>query len=181
MTPPWTLTTVAADALEDAAPDLAALLLACVRDGASIGFIEPFDLNQALAFWRGPVAAGLRAGTRDLLVVREGVAGGGTIIGTVQLNRDMPANQRHRADVAKLLVHPQARRRGIARQLMLAVEERARSLGLDLLILDTRAGDAGEPLYRALGYQVTGVVPGYARAPGIDAREACIFFHKPLI
>jgi GNAT superfamily N-acetyltransferase len=42
------------------------------------------------------------------------------IVGTVQLDPEMPPNQQHRAAVAKLLVHPAARRRGIGRALMIA-------------------------------------------------------------
>jgi hypothetical protein len=36
-----------ADAAEAALPDLAALLHACVLDGASIGFVLPFTLSEA--------------------------------------------------------------------------------------------------------------------------------------
>ena len=42
----------------------------------------------------------------------------GVLVGTVQLIIDQPENQPHRADVAKLLVHPSARRGGVARTLM---------------------------------------------------------------
>ena len=87
---------------------------------------------------RRPVRA--RGGPRVL--AREGIARrarrhapgargafGSRIVGTVQLDLAVPPNQRHRAEVVKILVHPTARRRGIARALMVALEPVARSEG----------------------------------------------------
>jgi GNAT superfamily N-acetyltransferase len=82
-------------------------------------------------------------------------------VGSAQLGHDTPANQPHRADVNKLMVYPDFRRRGIARALMVEIEKIARSLGRTLLTLDTRTGDSAEPLYASMGYAVSGVIPGY--------------------
>jgi GNAT superfamily N-acetyltransferase len=71
---------------------------------------------------------------------------GDRIVGTVQLDLDMPPNQQHRASVAKLLVHPAARRLGIGRALMFALEKMARSEGRTLLTLDTVSGGNAETL-----------------------------------
>src|SRR5262245_5584124 len=137
--------------------ELRALLVACVHDGASIGFVLPFGEQEAGAFWTRKVLPGVRDGTRVLLAAEEN----GTIVGTVQLGHDTPANQPHRADVNKLMVHPDFRRRGIARALMVEIERIARRLGRSLLTLDTRTGDSGEPLYASMGYAVSGIIPGY--------------------
>jgi len=153
-----------ADDLMSHARDLGALLHACVHDGASIGFVLPFTLEEGESFWRDMVFPAVREGTRVLLVARAG----GRIVGTVQLDHDTMPNQRHRAEVRKLLVHPDARRRGIARALMLDIEHQARHLGRSLLTLDTRTGDGAEYLYASLGYATAGVIPGYCR----DAVEA---------
>lgn len=159
---------------EAALPDLAALLHACVLDGASIGFVLPFGLPEAEAFWREGLPA-LRGGARRLLVARHE----GRILGSTQVGLAGPPNGRHRAEITKVLVHPVARRRGLGRALMLAAEELALAEGRSLLILDTRADDAGEALYRSLGYAVTGVVPDYACSPeGVP--EPCTFMHKRL-
>jgi ribosomal protein S18 acetylase RimI-like enzyme len=155
---------------------LAGLLHACVHAGASISFILPFPLDEARAFWRGKVAPGLFAGTRHLLVAR----GNGRVLGAVQLGFDLPPNQRHRAEVSKLLVHPDARRQGIARRLMVELERVARAEGRSLLTLDTREGDAAEPLYRALGYQTVGVIPRYARAPESERLDGTVIMFKEL-
>lgn len=157
--------------------ELAALLRACVEAGASVSFMLPFSQAEAAAFWDGVIAA-MRAGHRRLLVARE--APGGPLRGTVHLALAQIPNQPHRAEVNKLLVHPAARRQGLARALMRAVEPLARQAGRSLLVLDTRQGDAAEPLYRALGYTCFGVVPGYALPPGGGAAEAAAFYYKQL-
>jgi GNAT superfamily N-acetyltransferase len=89
-------------------------------------------------------------------------------------------NQPHRAEVKKLLVHPDARRRGIARALMLALEDVAAAEGRTLLTLDTRTGDSAEPLYLSLGYHAAGVIPRYARGPHSPELESTTFLYKEL-
>src|SRR5690606_24860878 len=140
------------------------LLHTCVHHGASVGFIVPFSAADGEAYWRRKVLAGLRDGGLLLLVATRD----GRIVGTVQLDIDTPANQPHRAEVRKLLVHPDARRQGIARALMVEVEARAIAMGRSLLTLDTRTGDAAEPLYTALGFETAGVYPGYCLDPFED-------------
>src|SRR5579883_2272969 len=146
---------------EDDLRSLAAVLHACVHAGASVSFVLPFSIEEAERYWREQVVPILELGQRCLLVARVN----GQICGTVQLLLNTPPNQPHRAEVAKLLVHPEARRQGLARRLMLALEELAATHQRMLLTLDTRTGDAAEPLYLSLGYQVAGIIPDYARAP----------------
>jgi ribosomal protein S18 acetylase RimI-like enzyme len=163
---------------EAAAQDQEALtdvLHACVHDGASVNFVLPFAPDDARAFWRR-VLGMLAAGTRRLLVARRD----GRTIGTVQLDMATPPNQPHRAEVTKLLVHPAARRQGIARALMLAIEEVARRERRSLLTLDTRTGDNAEPLYCDLGFTPIGVVPGYSIAPEGGRLDATTFMYKAL-
>lgn len=97
-----TITTFTADDLVRHVPELGALLRACVHDGASVGFVMPCGVDESESFWRGNVLSSLRAGGLVLLVARQGE----TIAGTVQLAYDTMPNQRHRAEVRKLLVHP---------------------------------------------------------------------------
>lgn len=157
-------------------PQLSALLHACVHDGASIGFILPFSPADSDHFWSGNVQPAVARGMRLLLAAELN----GEIVGAVQLDWDTPPNQAHRAEVRKLLVHPAFRRRGIARQLMLAVEARARELPRSLLTLDTRTDDHAEPLYVSLGYRVAGVVPGYALAPQGGRLDATTIMYRQL-
>jgi acetyltransferase len=57
------------------------------------------------------------------------------------------------------------RRRGIGRSLVQAALELTQRSGRTLLLLDVRAGDAAEALYRSLGFLKFGEVPRYARSP----------------
>ncbi|MBP7241129.1 GNAT family N-acetyltransferase [Amaricoccus sp.] len=165
-----------ADGLAARLPALADILHACVEDGASVGFLLPFTAAEAAAFWRETVLPPLAARKRRLLVAEAQ----GRLAGTVQLLHDTPPNQPHRAEVAKLLVHPDHRRRGLARALMAAVEAEARALGRTLLTLDTRTGDAAEPLYAALGFAAAGVLPGWCLDPRTRQPDATTFMYKPL-
>ncbi|WP_374384714.1 GNAT family N-acetyltransferase [Dongia sp.] len=162
------MTEVSADELMASLQAFGELLHACVLDGASVGFVLPFAPADAEAYWRRKVLPAAVSGGLVLLAARSG----DRIVGTVQLDHDMMPNQCHRADVKKLLVHPDFRRRGIARALMLEVEARARGLGRQILVLDTRTGDSAEPLYRSLGYETAGIIPDYCRdtlSPRLDA------------
>lgn len=155
---------------------LAAVLHACVHAGASVSFVLPFSHQDAKAFWSGQVLPEVAAGKRSLLIARSG----GKIAGTVQLDLATPPNQPHRAEVKKLLVHPEARRRGIARSLMVAVEVEARQARRTLLTLDTVTGGAAEPLYLSLGYLFVGIIPGYALNFDSSVLESTTVMYKHL-
>ena len=137
---------------------LGAVLHACVHAGASVSFVLPFSHDEAKAFWSDQVLPAVTAGSRCVLLARAA----GSIVGTVQLDLATPPNQPHRADVKKLLVHPDLRRRGIARALMQAVDAEAHRACRTLLTLDTVTGGPAESLYLSLGYLKVGVIPGYA-------------------
>lgn len=154
--------------------DLRELLTDAVDDGAAVTFLAPIPRHEAVRFWRGRVDA-VAAGTCILLAAFEGA----TLVGSVQVNIDTPPNQRHRADINKLVVLRSARRRGIARALMEAAHREARNEGRMLLTLDTRKSDAAEPLYRSLGYVEIGVVPRYSRN-SVGTLDDAIFFYKEL-
>jgi GNAT superfamily N-acetyltransferase len=139
---------------------LAELLIDCVDGGASVSFMAPLSAENALSFWR-EVAAGVRHGERALLVAEDS----GGIVGTVQLILKQPENQPHRADVAKMLVHRRARRRGLGAALMRAAEDLGRACGKSLLVLDTVTDGDADRLYARLGWQRCGVIPGYALWP----------------
>ncbi|MEK9970586.1 MAG: GNAT family N-acetyltransferase [Ferrovibrio sp.] len=154
---------------------LAAILHDSVLHGASVNFLQPFVMEQARACWQRQLPS-LHTGTALLFVARIDDA----IAGTVMLGFDTPPNQRHRADVKKLLVHSRARRRGFGRALMQATENEARQRGLTLLTLDTEHGSDAEPLYHALGYSLLGIMPAYAMAADGTSLRDCSFFYKLL-
>src|SRR5262249_35919768 len=73
---------------------------ACAHDGASVGFVLPFELDQARSFWRDKVGPSVAAAKRIVLIARLGES----IVGTAQLDLDTMPNQRHRGEVSKVLV-----------------------------------------------------------------------------
>jgi ribosomal protein S18 acetylase RimI-like enzyme len=162
--------------IDDEIDMLGDILHAVVHDGAGVSFVVPFSLDDGRSFWVEKVLPGVRAGTRRVLVARSG----GRILGTVQLDLATPPNQPHRAEVLKLLVHPSARRRGIARALMIALEDVARTAGRSLLTLDTWTGGAAESLYQSLGYVTVGVIPRYARGSLTPQLEPATIMYKEL-
>ncbi|MBK6871046.1 MAG: GNAT family N-acetyltransferase [Kineosporiaceae bacterium] len=121
-----------------------------------MGFLHPFSLGEASAFWRRQLPG------RTIWLAR-GANGG--LDGCVQLARTDYPNGRHRGEVVKLLVHRRARRRGLARALMTALEDAARTEGLTLLLLDTETDNPAETLYRSLGWHPYGVVPAHSARP----------------
>jgi GNAT superfamily N-acetyltransferase len=154
---------------------LADVLSDCVEGGASVSFMLPLPREKALAFWRG-VLDGVVRDERVLLVAQ---TADGRVVGTVQLITAQPDNQPHRADIAKMLVHRDVRRRGVAGLLMAAVDAAARDAGKSVLVLDTVTGGDAERLYQRAGWQSAGSVPKYALMPD-GAYCAITFFYKHL-
>ena len=171
-----TISMFTADDIVDHVCELGTLLYACVHDGASISFVLPFTADDSEAFWSNNVLPAVREGTRVLLVARQN----GRIVGSVQLDYDMPPNQPHRAEVRKLLVHPTFRRQGIAKALMAELERLASQLRRSLITLDTRTGDKAEPLYTSLGYTTVGVIPSFSRDPIKDQLDPTTIMYKML-
>jgi GNAT superfamily N-acetyltransferase len=168
-TPPYSVRRL--DALDDGQIEgLADVLLDCVEGGASVSFMHPLTRDRAVAFWRR-VAQGVAAGERAVLVAED--ADG--LCGTVQLLLDLPENQPHRADVAKMLVHRRARRRGVGAALMRAAEATARACGKTLLVLDAVTGGDAARLYERLGWVRVGDIPEYALYP--DGRPCGTTFY----
>jgi GNAT superfamily N-acetyltransferase len=154
---------------------LGELLHDCVHAGAAVSFILPFSRDESMAFWRERVLPAVKAGTCCVLIARRDEQ----IIGTVQLDLATPPNQPHRGEIKKLLVHPSARRGGIARALMLAIEEHARDAHRTLLTLDTASG-AAEQLYASLGYVRVGVIPRFSLHPESRELEGTTVMYKEL-
>lgn len=153
---------------------LTELLQDAVDAEASVGFLPPLTTDEALEYWH-VIGAALPAGQVLLLVAEEN----GAVLGTVQLHLATKPNGLHRAEIAKLLVHSRAQRRGIGRQLMQAVEALARQHGRSTLVLDTLQGAGSEQLYQALGYVAVGAIPQFARVPG-GALAATVVYYKLL-
>ncbi len=148
------------------------VLIDCVEGGASVSFMLPMTRAKADAFWTG-VSASVARGDRVVLAAEDET---GAIVGTAQVILSQPENQPHRGDLAKMLVHRRARRRGVGAALLVAAEQSALDAGKTLLVLDTASDDA-ERLYARQGWQRCGVIPDYALLPD-GAPCATTYFFK---
>jgi GNAT superfamily N-acetyltransferase len=149
---------------------LCEVLIDCVEGGASVSFMWPMTRAKAESFWRD-VAASCARGERVVIVAEHD----GEIVGTVQVIWATAENQPHRADVAKMLVHRRARRRGVGAALLQAAEESARAAERTVLVLDTASDDA-ERLYLRNGWQRCGVIPDYALLPDGARCDTVVYF-----
>lgn len=163
-----------APAIQERLGALAHILADCVADGASISFMMPLGYEDATLFWSREVQPEVLMGRRMLF----GALRDGDLCGTVQLITAMPPNQPHRCEIAKMMVHPRARRLGIARALMGHALGRARDLGKTLVTLDTRTGDVAEQLYDSVGFEVAGMIPDFAWDPDGRARHATTYMFR---
>jgi ribosomal protein S18 acetylase RimI-like enzyme len=146
---------------ETAREQLTETLIEVVASGGSISFMHPVSREKASSFWT-KIGESVQRGERILLVARDEQ---GVVIGTVQSVIDLPENQPHRADIAKMMVHPRARRLGVAEALMREIERLTVAAGKTLMVLDTETGQAASFLYAKLGWKVSGHIPNFALKP----------------
>lgn len=142
--------------------DFVELTLNIVRGGASVGFMQDINKERAFEFWN-EVLAKVQQKKIVLLIAKDTLSD--KIIGTVQLQIDLPQNQPHRADVAKMLVHSSFRRLGIAESLLQHLELIACKMKKSLLVLDTVTNSPAHALYLKCGWKVVGDIPNYALFP----------------
>jgi len=155
--------------------ELSEVLIDCVEGGASVSFMHPLTRAKAADFWRG-VEVSLACGER-LVITAENAAG--SIVGTAQVILNLPDNQPHRGDVAKMLVHRSVRRQGVGASLLAAAEEHALKAGKTLLVLDTVTGGDAYRMYSRRGWQRCGDIPNCALWP--DGRLcSTTYFYKDL-
>lgn len=153
---------------------LSDILIDCVESGASVSFLLPMTRVKAEAYWQS-VAQSLARRERLVLLAEDGA---GTMLGTVTVLLAQPENQPHRGDLAKMLVHRRARRRGVGGLLLAAAEQQASGAGKTLLVLDTASPEA-ERLYVRHGWQRCGTIPQFALLPD-GAPCATTFYFKLL-
>ena len=150
---------------------LITLLVDAVDHGASVGFMSDLDVPQASAYFC-EVLSQLEHGSLLLWVLVEDQR----VLASVQLALCQKANGLNRAEVQKLLVLNEARRRGLGQVLIQALEHGARQHKRGLLHLDTEAGSPAENFYSALGYTRVGELPNYCRSPDGHYSPTAIYF-----
>jgi GNAT superfamily N-acetyltransferase len=153
--------------------ELADLLVRTVNGGASVGFLAPLDRTAAVAWWRARVDAVL-AGALAVWVARDG----DRLMGTVSLAFPDKPNSRHRAELVKLMVHPDGRGQGVGKALLATAERAALDAGVTLLHLDTETGSPAECLYAGAGWTRIGAIPDYAADPHGSLRPTSIYYKR---
>ena len=154
-----------------AIPDLAVILADAVAGGASVGFLVPFSPEDAATWWQSIERDVVRG---DVIVIVARLDR--RVVGTAQLRLAQWPNARHRAEVAKVLVHRSVRRRGIATALMREIERLALAAGRTLLVLDTIAESDADGMYTKLGWTRLAEIPRYAGRPDGELRPTTIFY-----
>lgn len=149
---------------------LSELLVKVVDDGASIGFLPPMKLSDARQYWQTVL-------NPDVILFIAKI--NNEIVGTIQVHLCTKQNGLHRAEIAKLMTGPSARRKGVACALMKVAEERAVSEGRTLLVLDTREGDPSNHLYQSIGFIPAGKIPNFALS-GIGELDTTVIYYKNL-
>ena len=133
--------------------------------------MDDLDVPQASAYFC-EVLSQLEQGSLLLWVLVEDQR----VLASVQLALCQKANGLNRAEVQKLLVLNEARRRGLGQVLIQALEHGARQHKRGLLHLDTEAGSPAENFYSALGYTRVGELPNYCRSPDGHYSPTAIYF-----
>ena len=142
---------------------LSKLLKTVVDEGASLGFLPPLAQEQALTYWQTILAPEV-----ILFIAKINQ----TVAGSIQLMTK--PNGRHRAEICKLMTHPDFRRHGIGRALMQIAEERAKQENRSLIVLDTREDDPSNQLYQSLDYREVGKIPAYSKGE----LETTVIYYK---
>ncbi len=156
--------------VEEYINELSELLIHVVEEGASIGFLPPMRKEEAQIYWQS-------AFIPEVIVLA--AKSNNQIAGSVQLHLSTKQNGNHRAEIAKLMTHPNYRCKGIGRLLMQKAEEMAIKNERTLLVLDTREGDPSNKLYTSLGYIPVGRIPNYAKSANGEF-DATVFYYKTL-
>lgn len=139
---------------------LSELLIETVANGGSVSFMHPLSREAAAAFWSNALDA---AGRGERIIL--GAFDGDQLIGTVTLLLDLPPNQPHRAEIAKMMTRISHRHRGIATALLREAERLAVAHRRWLLVLDTAEEEGAAGLYERVGFTLTGIIPDYALKP----------------
>ena len=152
---------------------LSEILIEAVASGGSVSFMHPLAQGTAENFWRQSLAS---ADRNERIVL--GAFDGENLIGTVTLLLDLPPNQPHRAEIAKMMTRIGHRGRGVARALMHEAERMAAARGRSMLVLDTAVEDGASGLYEKMGFQLTGVIPDYAFKPHGSLTGTMIYWKR---
>jgi len=130
---------------------------AVMRLGGAVGWVDVPDRAET-AGWLAGIAAEVKAGrTRMALLELDG-----RVAALGRWTRYAKDTVAVNAEVLQVMVHPDARGRGLARRLVAALVEDARAKRVETLTLDVRGNNhAAMALYESLGFEVYGRLPDF--------------------
>lgn len=155
-------------------PRFADILIDAVDSGAGVSFLKPLAKIDAETFWHGQLSSVANGQTLPIVAQVED-----QIAGLVLLVKAWAPNQPHRCDIAKLLVHRDFRRNGIATELIKALEEKARELNQTMITFDAVAKSPAAHFYISLGFICVGTYPKFAYS-GDGVLDDTALFYKEL-
>jgi len=141
--------------------DLCAATVEAIQDGIGFGWVRPPAAQRLENFWRGVTVVP----ERELFLGRID----GTVAGAVQLVKPVPSFEAgmFSAAIETHFVAPWGRGHGLARELLVAAEERARALNFSVMRLDVRATQQRAiQLYETIGYVRWGTLDKYHLVAG---------------
>lgn len=104
---------------------------------------------------------------------------GETLVATLTLLLDLPPNQPHCAELAKMMTRPDRRGRGIATALVQEAERIAAERGRTMLTLDTAEDEGAGPFYEKLDFIRCGLIPDFAYKP-FGGLTGTVLYYKRL-
>jgi GNAT superfamily N-acetyltransferase len=145
---------------------LGTLWTAVTRAGGAVGFAADAPEEDIRATAEEAIAD-VRAGRTRLFALDAD----GELAGAVFLRRGAKATVRHRADVVRLMVHPDLQGRGWGKALLDAVVAHATTIGLEQLLLSARGGTSLPEFYLKQGWVQVGLFPDALRIGPGDLRD----------
>ncbi|ANH66468.1 GNAT family N-acetyltransferase [Mitsuaria sp. 7] len=150
------------DQIDDrVAAELIGLINSTVSDGGTLGYEQVLTPHQEVQFIAG-LRVGIASGRTHLLLGR--VDGRPAFMALLHLNG--MANCRHRAELAKGVVHPDFRGLHLVPLAFREIARLAERLDVEQLVLDVRENTRAHRLWQFFGFETYGVLEDYARVGG---------------
>ena len=145
------------------------IIAAVVELGGAVGWLHVPDENETQA-WLDQQLALAQRGDGALVIVDDEALG--------VWNRYTAPVIRQNAEIRKVMVHPDARGRGLGRRVTEALTEHATDAGIEVLVLDARGNNhAAHALYERLGWERCGTIPEFI-AVGNERWDRILFARR---
>lgn len=142
-------------------PGIVSMLNLSVADDGMLGYgdrLSEKDEVSFLMFWEWQ----LRNRNAHILLARDDVS----LCGMAFMRTNASPNHKHIADLSKGFIHPRVRGGVLLPAMFGEICERAESLAVDLLTLDTRENSRAYKIWTRYGFETYGTLDDYSRFGG---------------